>query len=324
MPLTSSNLAIAVCALIAAPLAAQSAASVQLPNGVKAVWDSAQAWHETTPTRERISINGLWRWQPALSAAQPLPETAWGYLRVPEPWPSGNQRSPSRFFYPHPDWTRTSLRSLTAAWYQREFTIPPEWSGRRITLYAEHLNSYAAVFLDGKPAGELRYPAGEIDLTSAVHPGQTHILTMRVDALPLKALMLSFRDTATARTIEGTVARKGLCGDVYLVSTPAGRASPTSRSTPPSATGRSISIPPFTRSTPTASYVLQLRITDGNATSQGIHHQAIQATDLPAAACTPSRSWHPEKLWDTITPQNQYQVSVSLARASTPSSSTPP
>ncbi len=38
-----------------------------LPQGVKVVWDMGKAYRETTPTRERICINGLWRWQPAAS-----------------------------------------------------------------------------------------------------------------------------------------------------------------------------------------------------------------------------------------------------------------
>ena len=39
--------------------------AVALPEGVKAVWDLDKAFHETTPTRERVCLNGLWRWQPA-------------------------------------------------------------------------------------------------------------------------------------------------------------------------------------------------------------------------------------------------------------------
>jgi hypothetical protein len=33
--------------------------AVALPPGVKAVWDLDKAYHETTPTRQRICINGL-------------------------------------------------------------------------------------------------------------------------------------------------------------------------------------------------------------------------------------------------------------------------
>ncbi|NPV49433.1 MAG: hypothetical protein HPY69_21020, partial [Armatimonadetes bacterium] len=40
-------------------------AAVELPPGVRAVWDLGKAWRETTPTRERVCLNGLWRWQPA-------------------------------------------------------------------------------------------------------------------------------------------------------------------------------------------------------------------------------------------------------------------
>jgi len=57
--------------------------AVALPAGVKAVWDLGKAYRETTPTRERICINGLWRWQPAeMKGAQP-PTANWGYLKVP-------------------------------------------------------------------------------------------------------------------------------------------------------------------------------------------------------------------------------------------------
>jgi hypothetical protein len=112
--------------------------------------------------------------------------------------------------------------AVTAAWYQREITIPRDWSRRSNTLYAEYLNSYAAVYIDGTKAGEMRYPAGEIDLTAACRPGSKHVLSMYVVAMPLKAVLLSFNDSASAREVEGKVDRKGLCGDVYLASSPAG------------------------------------------------------------------------------------------------------
>jgi hypothetical protein len=34
-----------------------------LPTGVTPVWDLAKALHETTATREKICVNGLWQWQ---------------------------------------------------------------------------------------------------------------------------------------------------------------------------------------------------------------------------------------------------------------------
>ena len=66
---------------------AQDQPAVTLPQGVKAVWDPAKAFHQTTPTCERICINGLWRWQPAPDNALEVPSTNWGYFKVPAPWP---------------------------------------------------------------------------------------------------------------------------------------------------------------------------------------------------------------------------------------------
>ncbi len=110
---------------------------------------------------------------------------------------------------------------MTSAWYERKITIPVRWTDRRIALTVDYLNSYAAVFVDGKQTGEIRFPGGELDLTPACRPGGEHVLTILVAALPLRGVMLSYSDTASARQVKGTVPRRGLCGDVYLVGTPA-------------------------------------------------------------------------------------------------------
>ena len=57
---------------------AEDKPGLALPPGVKAVWDPAKAFRETTPTRERLCINGLWRWQPAADDARQVPGAAWG------------------------------------------------------------------------------------------------------------------------------------------------------------------------------------------------------------------------------------------------------
>src|SRR5262249_51085093 len=112
-------------------------------------------------------------------------------------------------------------RGTTAAWYQRELTVPEGWTGRRIALYAEYVNSFAITYVDGKKVGEVRFPAGEADLTAACRPGKTHVLSLLVLALPLKGVLLSYTDSNAAREVKGSVARRGLCGDVYLTSRPA-------------------------------------------------------------------------------------------------------
>jgi hypothetical protein len=281
-----------------------------LPPSVTADFDLKKAQIESTRTRERISLNGLWRWQPAASPANP-PDT-WGFLRVPEPWPSTTTpRTPNRFFYPHPSWARAAnLRTLTAAWYQRDLQIPASWTGRRITLTADLLNSYAAVFLDGRPIGEMRYPFGELDLTPHLRPGTTHVLALRVEALPLKAVMLSFRDTAAARTVEGTVQRKGLCGDVWLNSTPAG---PRIASVSTHTSVRKWQITfnaTVSNLDPTAIYTLRARIPGVRPFTHTFRGGEVANNHITFTA-----PWHPDKLWDTISPQNQYTLTLDLLSA---------
>src|ERR1044071_4745029 len=91
-----------------------------------------------------------------------------------------------------------------------------------MTLEVEYLNSYAVVLVDGVKAGEVRFPGGGVDLTAVCRPGATHRVSLLVVTMPLKALMLSYTDSASAREVKGTVERRGLGGDVFLVSTPAG------------------------------------------------------------------------------------------------------
>src|SRR6266566_1262260 len=99
--------------------------------------------------------------------------------------------------------------------------IPKEWAGRKIAISLEYLNSHAVAYVDGKSVGEIRFPGGEVDVTSVGRPGQKHVLSLLVTAMPLKGVLLSYTDSASAREVKGAVARRGLCGDVYLIGRPA-------------------------------------------------------------------------------------------------------
>ena len=63
--------------------------------GVKAAWDLNKAYRETTATREKICINGLWRWQPAEKTSDQVPTNNWGYFKGPGCWPGTTIGSPS-------------------------------------------------------------------------------------------------------------------------------------------------------------------------------------------------------------------------------------
>ena len=209
--------------LLSIHFAVGSEFTAPLPNDVQVVWDVDKAFRETTTTRERICINGLWRWQPAGNEPEMTPTRNWGYFKVPGCWPgiTDYMQKDCQTVVTHPNWEDQRLSSIAAAWYEREITVPAGWDGRRIALSVEYLNSLAVVYVDGKRAGDVRFPGGELALTSLCVPGKTHRLTLHVAALPLKGVLLSYSDSNSAREVQGRVERRGLCGDVFLVSTPA-------------------------------------------------------------------------------------------------------
>ena len=219
--------------------------------------------------------------------------------------------------YAHPSWKDAKLGDLSAAWYQREISVPKEWAGRRITLCLEYLNSSATVFVDGKKAGEAQFPAGEVDLTAVCQPGSKHVLSLRVVARPLREVMLMFNDTNAARGGAGKVERRGLCGDVYLVGAPAAPASATSRSTPRSARARSRSARRWricrrTRNTPCVPRSPTTAARSGSSSAR-----RSKRGDLQDGRFELTEKWKPEKLWDLHTPQNVYEAAVSLVEGGT-------
>src|SRR5438067_10162401 len=88
--------------------------TVPLPAGVRAVWDLKSAWRETTATRERVCVNGLWRWRPAASNEETVPGSGWGYFKVPGSWPgiSDYMQKDSQILYAHPAWKDQKLSGL--------------------------------------------------------------------------------------------------------------------------------------------------------------------------------------------------------------------
>ncbi len=299
------------------PGIAAEQSAVALPLGVKAVWDLNKAYHETTPVRERVCINGLWRWQPAEAQSEQAPAWNWGYFKVPGCWPgiTDYMQKESQTVYAHPSWRNQRLGGITAAWYEREITIPSHWAGRRIAVCIEYLNSYAAVFVDGRRADEIRFPGGEVDLTLMCHPGGTHRLSLLVVAMPLKGVMLSYTDTASAREVKGSVARRGLCGDVYLVSTPPGPRIADVR------VDTSVRTQEFTFDVAleglaaNAQYAFRARITKDGRSIKELASRGFQGSDLKEGRIASTQEWMPDKLWDIHTPQNTYDLEVSLLDA---------
>jgi len=316
--LTSHTL-ICVAYLTMACLAAADTISEDavLPPGVQPTWDISTAYREATATRERVCINGLWRWQPAQAdseSAAGVPEADWGYFKVPGCWPgiTDYMQKDSQTVYAHPSWRDRALRDVAAAWYEREVTIPSSWAGRHISLCLEYLNSYAAIYVDGDPAGEARFPGGEVDLTAFWHPGRTHRLSLLVVAMPLKGVLLSYTDTASAREVKGTVARRGLCGDVFLVGAPAGPRIADAR-VATSTRQQEVSLDLDLEGLEAQNeYVVGVRILDKGRVVKEFAGRPFRASDVRDGRITCTDKWMPDKLWDLHTPQNMYSAEVSL------------
>jgi beta-galactosidase len=293
---------------------AQDESAVALPQGVRAVWDASKAFRETTPTRERLCINGLWRWQPAADGSREVPTAKWGFYKVPACWPGVQDylQSDYQTLYSHTTWKDTKLSAVRSAWYERTITLPQTWSGRRVSLEVEYLNSLAVVFVDGHEVGQLRFPGGELDITAAVRPGNPHVLSLLVVALPLRAVMESYTDTNTARQRQGTVERRGLCGDVWLVSEPAAARFTDIRVQTSFRQGQVTFGATLQGLAADARYKLQARIRDQGQTVAEFTGPTFSTADLTNACAAFSASWKAPKLWDIHTPENQYAAELSL------------
>jgi beta-galactosidase/beta-glucuronidase len=288
-----------------------------LPEGVKAVWDLGKAHCDTTTTRERFCLNGLWRWQPAKDSSDPVPDDGWGYFKVPGYWPgkSNYLQEDCQTLHVHPNFKDANLSGIAAAWHQREITIPEGWDDRRVVLYAEYVNSFAIVYVDGKKAGEIRFPVGEVDLTSACRPGQKYVVSILVAAMPLKGVLLSYTDSNSAKEVKGTVERRGLCGDVYLSSAPSGERIADVKvdtSVRKAEITLSVALEGLVDDVP---YALHVKMTENGRDVHDFTSRAFTAADLRDRRFAVTEKWKPEKLWDIHTPKNMLSAEVSLVKA---------
>jgi hypothetical protein len=314
---TRAGLVVALAVLPAGALTASFGAemeAVPLAPGVKAVWSLDQAWREQTATRERISLNGLWRWQPAAGTAAEVPTNGWGYFKVPGAWPgvTDYMQKDCQRLYPHPRWKDTKLSGVLAAWSGRAIHVPASWAGRRLLLRAEHLNSLGTVFVDGAKVGELRFPGGELDLTDVCRPGATHELALQIVALPLKGVLLSYTDSASAREVKGTVARRGMCGDVYLIGEPRGpritdvKVEPSVRRRE---CGWSVAV---TNLAAGGRYSLRVRVAEDNGRGKQFARHPFGSGELVEGRVSGVEAWVPEKFWDVHQPHHTCDLEVAL------------
>jgi hypothetical protein len=202
-----------------------------------------------------------------------------------------------------------------AAWYQLEIAVPAEWAGRRVALTAEFVNSFATVYVDGKKVADMRFPSGEVDLTALCRPGERHVLSILVHALPLRAVMMSYNDTDAAKEVRGEVRLRGLCGDVHLVGTSQGARIKGVRVETSVRRWQIAFNTALEGVAPQARYALRAQVSDGGEVVKEFTSKPFSGADVKGRRISFAEGWHPDKLWDMHTPENRYDLALSLLDA---------
>jgi beta-galactosidase len=192
-----------------------------LPAGVVLNWDRTDI-KTVNAKRAQVSLDGVWRFAPAAEGAAEPPKVGWAYIRVPGDW----QVRPGKgsglvALAGGPQWDLYDGASVSRAWYQRQVPIPASWQGRTISLRFDRVCTDAIVYVNGKRCGELAWPWGSVDITSAVKPGQTADVRVLVAAIADAEKVGTFWQSALSATVTFSSAglrTRGLAGRVYLES----------------------------------------------------------------------------------------------------------
>jgi beta-glucuronidase len=129
-----------------------------------------------TPTRQRKSLDGLWRF--ALDPEGAGRAEGWAHGL-----PAGAREMPVPASY-NDVIPEASVRDhVGEAWYETRVRVPPGWAGERIVLRFGSATHRAVVWLDGTQVAEHEggYTPFEADVTDLVQPGGEHRVTVAVD-----------------------------------------------------------------------------------------------------------------------------------------------
>src|SRR5438128_1810798 len=133
--------------------------------------------------------------------------------------------------------------------------------------------------------------------------------------MPLKEVLFASTTTNLAKEMRGSVERRGLCGDIYLASSPSGaRVSDlkVDTSVRKGEVTLSAAVQGLAADLP---YTLRAEIREGSQAVRAFTSKAFKAGDLREGRISLTEKWMPEKLWDLHTPQNMFHAHVWLADA---------
>ncbi|HEX8833032.1 MAG TPA: hypothetical protein VF719_02465, partial [Abditibacteriaceae bacterium] len=156
---------------LALPLPTVASVDAAWPASAKIAWGSEQVEVQNTK-RARMSLNGPWKFSPPQNVrgqANGAPEKGWGYIQVPGDWRHNEDLIEAG---KGPQWVGLDRSKLSGAWYERRFKIPDDWNNSHISIDFERVSTDATFWVNGKPAGQVNWPEGELDITSLVKAGE--------------------------------------------------------------------------------------------------------------------------------------------------------
>jgi beta-galactosidase len=208
----------------AASFSVAPTADATLPPGERLYWGEEPV-EKLSSKRAQVVLNGLWKFQPGVAGAKEPASVGWGYLRVPGSWRTGY----STIAIPQmvspgsgPMWEPWQKDALDQGWYERTLRIPTDWQGRAIVLNFARISTDAWVYIDGKEAGRVAWPAGDVDLTRFVTPGREHSLRVFVATISSTEQVGVFMGPGAGQVsfVDAKPESKGIIDDVTLNARP--------------------------------------------------------------------------------------------------------
>jgi beta-galactosidase len=171
--------------------------------------------------RSQVSLEGIWRFMPAVAGEADPRKVGWAYINVPGSW--GGSQGLSFDFVAlgcGPRWKNYEGAMVVSAWYERRVHIPAEWQRRVISLHLDRVCTDAIVYFDGGECGRVSWPWGSVDITRAVTPGKTVEVRVLMAAIADSQMVGHFWQNAfMAVTYSAAkLAMRGLTGSVHLES----------------------------------------------------------------------------------------------------------
>ena len=143
------------------PFAADTASGL-LPAGVTANWELANAYRETTPTREHICLNGLWRWRPAKDKGRSRAHRRVGLFQGSRLLARAMPATSRTVIAERSTFIPVGRASIWAALPQPGTRGKSRYRQNgpvvKFTWLLTYVNSFAIVFVDGKKVGEISVP----------------------------------------------------------------------------------------------------------------------------------------------------------------------